>query len=203
MKKFNVSITCMAVYSGTIEVPDDATFEDALAIAQEELPNIPLGELEYIPDSDTLDEENCSFEDEDTPDTPDALGYTDTQKNVLQQWTAFDVAMRMANYDVVIIDECTRDEETAQFGQPLSALGSTACKDDLWSVYFRAHIKPNYAGMVVTAYDRGGNSILCGRNLGSYTFPEDWSLEDTEHLLNEIIKKYEQYGTDNRVPEHL
>lgn len=62
MKRLNVTVTCMAVYNSSIEVPDGMTLEEAIEYARENLDEIPLGEMEYIPDSDVLDEENCDFD---------------------------------------------------------------------------------------------------------------------------------------------
>ena len=39
------------------------TIEEAIKYAKEHLNEIPCGELEYISDSDELDEENCDFDD--------------------------------------------------------------------------------------------------------------------------------------------
>ena len=65
MKTLNVTVQCMAVYNSSIEVPDDMTFEEAIEYAKNHLNEIPLGELEYVDDSDVLDEENCDFEEEE------------------------------------------------------------------------------------------------------------------------------------------
>lgn len=52
----------MAVYNSSIEVPDGMALEEAVDYAKDHLDEIPCGELEYISDSDELDEENCDFE---------------------------------------------------------------------------------------------------------------------------------------------
>ncbi len=65
MKRLNVTVQCMAVYNSSIEVPEEMTFEEAIEYAKNHLDEIPLGELEYVSDSDTLDEENCDFEEDD------------------------------------------------------------------------------------------------------------------------------------------
>ena len=62
MKRLNVTVQCMAVYNSSIEVPDNMTLEEAIEYAKKHLAEIPCGELEYISDSDELDEENCDFE---------------------------------------------------------------------------------------------------------------------------------------------
>lgn len=62
MKKLNVTVQCMAVYNSSIEVPDDMTLEEAIEYAKGHLDEIPCSELEYVSDSDELDEENCDFE---------------------------------------------------------------------------------------------------------------------------------------------
>lgn len=63
-KKLNVTVTCMAVYNSNIEVPDDMTLKEAIEYAKVHINEIPIGEMEYISDSDELDEENCDFDKE-------------------------------------------------------------------------------------------------------------------------------------------
>jgi len=60
-KTLNVSILCQAYYNSSIEVPDSLTLEEAIEYAKDHLPDIPRGHLEYVVDSDQLDEENCDF----------------------------------------------------------------------------------------------------------------------------------------------
>ena len=52
----------MAVYNSAIMVPDELTFEEAIQYAKDHINEINIGELEYISDSDELDEENCDFD---------------------------------------------------------------------------------------------------------------------------------------------
>lgn len=62
-KKFNVTCICMAWYKSSIQVPADYTFDQAIAYAKERINEIPIdSDLEYIGDTDELDEENCGFE---------------------------------------------------------------------------------------------------------------------------------------------
>ena len=61
MKKLNVTVQCMAVYNSSIDVPDDMNLEEAIEYARDNIDEIPCGELQYIPDSDILDEDNCDF----------------------------------------------------------------------------------------------------------------------------------------------
>ena len=60
-KTLNVSILCQAYYNSSIEASDNLSREEALDYAREHLSDIPLGDLEYVTDSDQLDEENCDF----------------------------------------------------------------------------------------------------------------------------------------------
>lgn len=60
-KTLNVSVLCQAYYNSSIEVPDGLSREEALDYARKHLDSIPLGVLEYVADSDQLDEENCDF----------------------------------------------------------------------------------------------------------------------------------------------
>lgn len=62
MKTLNVTIVCQAVYNSHINVPDEMTLEEAIKYAKEHLNECNIEtELEYISDSDMLDEENCEF----------------------------------------------------------------------------------------------------------------------------------------------
>ena len=63
MKRLNVTVQCMAVYNSGIDIPDDMTIEEAIKYAKAHLDEINIGELEYINDSDVLDEDNCDFDD--------------------------------------------------------------------------------------------------------------------------------------------
>lgn len=63
-KTFLLTVQCLAVYTSCIEVPDEMSFEEAIQYINNHLNDIPLGELEYVPDSNQLDEENCNFYDE-------------------------------------------------------------------------------------------------------------------------------------------
>jgi hypothetical protein len=62
MKRLNVTVTCMAVYCSGIDVPDEMALEEAIEYAKKHIDEIPIGELEWISDSDEIDEENCDFE---------------------------------------------------------------------------------------------------------------------------------------------
>lgn len=63
MKKLNVTIICQSSYNSSINVPDNYTLEQAIQYAKEHINEIPImSDLEYISDSDILDEENCDFE---------------------------------------------------------------------------------------------------------------------------------------------
>lgn len=52
----------MATYNSSIDVPTNLSLEEAIQYAKAHLREAPLGGLEYVPDSDTLDEDNCDFE---------------------------------------------------------------------------------------------------------------------------------------------
>ena len=64
-KRLNVTVTCMAVYNSGIDVPENMTLEEAIQYAKEHIGEINIGALEYVPDSDQLDEENCDFDGDD------------------------------------------------------------------------------------------------------------------------------------------
>ena len=64
MKRLVVTVNCMAVYNSFIDVPDGMNIDEAIKYAKEHLSSIPIiNGLEYVSDSDELDEENCEFED--------------------------------------------------------------------------------------------------------------------------------------------
>lgn len=67
-RTLNVRVYCRAYYDSEIEVPANMTIEEAFAYAKEHLPDISLTELEYIPDSDSLDEEDLASGDIDFDD---------------------------------------------------------------------------------------------------------------------------------------
>lgn len=60
-KTLNITAQCLAVYNSSIEVPFDMSLEEAVKYAKDHIDEIPIGELEYISDSDQIDEENCCF----------------------------------------------------------------------------------------------------------------------------------------------
>ena len=61
-RRLHLTIQCMAVYESGIDVPADMSLEEAIAYAKQHLKEVPLGTMEYVQDSDVLDEENCDFE---------------------------------------------------------------------------------------------------------------------------------------------
>lgn len=61
MKRLNLTIQCMAIYNSGIDVPDEMSIDEAIEYAKQHLKEVPLGVLEYVADSDVLDEENCDF----------------------------------------------------------------------------------------------------------------------------------------------
>lgn len=65
-KRLNVTIQCLAVYNSGIDVPYDMSLEEAIEYAKEHINEIPVGVLEYISDSDQIDEDNCEFTVEET-----------------------------------------------------------------------------------------------------------------------------------------
>lgn len=61
-KKLNVLVQCMAVYNSSLMVPEHLSLEEAIEYAKEHLCEIQTGELQFISDSEVVDEENCKFE---------------------------------------------------------------------------------------------------------------------------------------------
>lgn len=62
MKKLHVSARCAAVYNSSILVPEGLDLKEAIEYAKKHIDEIPVGELDYISDTDELDEENCFFD---------------------------------------------------------------------------------------------------------------------------------------------
>ena len=57
MKSLNkVRIYCQAYYVEDVEIPDEMTFEQAEEYVKDNVAEIPLTELNWIPDSDEFDE---------------------------------------------------------------------------------------------------------------------------------------------------
>ena len=101
MKKLNVTIICKACYNGIIEVPDGMTLEEAIEFARQNLDSVPLGELEYIPCSDELDEENCDFEDDDDePDNQFVVRFDEDGQNMDEFFVNKDDAIAYAKRNI-------------------------------------------------------------------------------------------------------
>lgn len=187
MKKFDVTIVCSATYTGNIEVPDDATFEEAIELAREALPNIPLGELEYIPDSDELDEENCSFD-----ESSSCCALSKREKMMQEQLNTFGMVMGNHGYAVSVL-------KTAP--NLLASSRNIAFNSDLWSAYFVAEVVNDCEKMVVHVYDRGGNNELDGRFIATYTFVLGWDIDFVKHMVEVILERFGKYGKDLHMPE--
>lgn len=57
MKRICLTVYCQASYTTSIEVPNDVEKEeDAVQYAKDHMDQLPLGLLEYISDSDEIDE---------------------------------------------------------------------------------------------------------------------------------------------------
>lgn len=70
-KTLNVNCTCMATYNSSIEVPADLSLKDAIEYAKEHIDRINVTELEYVYDSDSINEESCSFDEDEVLDYKD------------------------------------------------------------------------------------------------------------------------------------
>ena len=70
-KTLNVNCTCMATYNSSIEVPADLSLKDAIEYAKEHIDRINVTELEYVCDSDSVNEESCSFDEDEVLDYKD------------------------------------------------------------------------------------------------------------------------------------
>lgn len=71
-KTLNVTCSCMATYNSSIEVPADMSLEDAIEYAKEHIDEIDIDTpLEYVGDSDSIDEDNCEFSESNCNDNED------------------------------------------------------------------------------------------------------------------------------------
>lgn len=70
-KTLNVTCSCMATYNSSIEVPADMSLEDAIEYAKEHIDRINVAELEYVNDSDSINEASCSFDEDEVLDYKD------------------------------------------------------------------------------------------------------------------------------------
>lgn len=70
-KTLNVTCSCMATYSSSIEVPVNMSLKDAIEYAKEHIDRINVTELEYVYDSDSINEEGCSFDENEVLDYKD------------------------------------------------------------------------------------------------------------------------------------
>ena len=59
-----VTVNCLASYRSAIAVPARLSLEQAVGYARKRIREIPLGRLEWTPDSDEIDVDGCSFADE-------------------------------------------------------------------------------------------------------------------------------------------
>ena len=64
-KQINITVTCMATYNTIIEVPENYSLEEAVNYAKKHINEINVGELNWISDSNKVDDENCYFIEEE------------------------------------------------------------------------------------------------------------------------------------------
>ncbi len=62
-KRLNVSVSCMATYNSHIDVPADMSLKKAVEYANEHIGSLQIEtDLEYVSDSDIINEESCHFD---------------------------------------------------------------------------------------------------------------------------------------------
>lgn len=71
-KTLRIRVWCQASYDSEIQVPAELSLEEAFAYASEHLDEIPVTQLDYLPDSDNLDENDL--------DNPCAISFAPEQK---------------------------------------------------------------------------------------------------------------------------
>ena len=79
-KTLNVTCSCMATYNSSIEVPADMSLEDAIEYAKEHIDEIDIDTpLEYVGDSDSIDEDNCEFSKSDCNDNEESCSFDEDE----------------------------------------------------------------------------------------------------------------------------
>lgn len=79
-KTLNVTCSCMATYNSSIEVPADMSLEDAIEYAKEHIDEIDIDTpLEYVGDSDSIDEDNCEFSESDCNDNEESCSFDEDE----------------------------------------------------------------------------------------------------------------------------
>lgn len=71
-RPFHTRIYVDAFYETTVQIPAHFTKEEAIQYVKDHLPDIPLGSLQYIPDSDEIDPADL--------DNPYAFFFEDEQR---------------------------------------------------------------------------------------------------------------------------
>ena len=86
-QKLSCSILCNAYYHGELLLPEAIkTFPEALEYAKDHLDEIPLGEMNYIENSDVLDQENCELVAADSEEIPEDSSKEDGLKSSKEEW---------------------------------------------------------------------------------------------------------------------
>lgn len=81
-RPFHARIYVDAFYEATVNVPAHLTRDEAIRFVEDHLPDIPLGQLQYVPDSDEIDREQI--------DDEHAFYFEDDQnENIADQKKAF------------------------------------------------------------------------------------------------------------------
>nr|WP_278416721.1 hypothetical protein [Mediterraneibacter faecis] len=86
-QKLSCSILCNAYYHGELLLPEAIkTFPEALEYAKDHLDEIPLGEMNYIENSDVLDQENCELVAADSEEIPEDSSKENGLKSSKEEW---------------------------------------------------------------------------------------------------------------------
>ncbi len=86
-QKLSCSILCNAYYHGELLLPGAIkTFPEALEYAKDHLDEIPLGEMNYIENSDVLDQENCELVAADSEEIPEDSSKENGLKSSKEEW---------------------------------------------------------------------------------------------------------------------
>lgn len=86
-QKLSCSILCNAYYHGELLLPEAIkTFPEALEYAKDHLDEIPLGEMNYIENSDVLDQENCELVAADSKEIPEDSSKENGLKSSKEEW---------------------------------------------------------------------------------------------------------------------
>lgn len=124
---------------------------------------------------------------------------TKQEKQTIKIWDMFDEFMKGNGFGISIRTPEIWDEERIIFGKPVSALGTTAYKEDLYAPIIKLYVSPQYDSVSISVLDRCGNSVLDGKDIAFIKLKSTTS-EDMQTALNTVKEHFFIYNENNTVP---